>query len=144
MSWRAVGSINVHYCNSCHGIHLPGNTFREVRAAAALAAHQIVPEQLWARQRGLCCSSDGHPMIPINFRGVKLLACSSCFGLWLDRKKLEKIVAMLGVPRAQDLTNLGVSLAPMDSTTSSMSLDTLFDGFEILEALADLIGSIGN
>jgi Zn-finger nucleic acid-binding protein len=140
---ETISSVPVHLCASCHGISLPGDAFREIRAAAALVMHKHRAAQA-PQVQGLRCASDGQPMLPLEYKGVKVLVCSKCYGVWLDREKLETLVGLVGVPRKSDLSKLGAHLPAIGVVVSFGNFEGVADALDFLNGLTEFIGNVAD
>lgn len=137
---HAVDGASSHRCPTCEGIFLPGDFYHEIRARAALQAHQKTDSlagKVTQQPRQLNCPNDANLMMSFMFKGVEVDVCSKCYGVWLDRGEMEIVTGQIGLPKKADLSKIGVTLAPVNASAGIHAQD-ISDVADLLEVVFDV------
>lgn len=131
---KILKTTTTHRCDVCHGVFIPGEFFREVKAQAALLAHRGVTENalnLNAPQRA--CPDQCTTMMAFTIKGIDIDVCPHCDGIWLDSGELDRMILQYGLPKKNDLEKLNANLVTLDQPKKQQS------NFDAADAVVDVI-----
>ena len=141
---KLVEGLSTHRCHLCHGIFIPGDFFREVKAQAALQVHREIAgytPNLNASPR--LCPKRCSTMMLMHIKGIEIDVCPQCDGIWLDSGELEKMILQFGLPKKHSLEKVDNKLATIESmqlkpSTKHQSNFDSVDAIDVASGLFDL------
>ena len=100
-----VGGIRIDRCPECEGMWFDKDELRVLKDREAGGAYRWVHVDLWKdidkfrarKQQRYSCPRDGSPMTTVHYGESEIAVdvCSTCHGIWLDRKEYRRILKYL-------------------------------------------------
>jgi Zn-finger nucleic acid-binding protein len=112
---KLVEGLSSHRCQLCHGIFIPGDFFRQVKAQAALQVHREIAGNTPNLNTPRLCPKRCSTMMLMHIKGIEIDVCPHCDGIWLDSGELEKMILQFGLPKKHVLEKLDNKLATIES-----------------------------
>lgn len=136
---KIIRATSTHRCDVCHGVFIPGDFFREVKAQRALFTHRDGIENrlnINAPQRE--CPDQCTTMNALTVKGIDIDVCPHCDGIWLDNGELDRMILQYGFPKNNDLEKLNTNLATLDQPKQQQSRLDAVDVIDVIDLASDL------
>lgn len=98
----SVDGASIHSCKKCKGLWLD----REPLKVLTDSDSETLVRRVRAASTGappIYCPREGMSLSVVRLGGVEIDVCRSCYGVWLDKRELEKIKAALTDSPVDDL-----------------------------------------
>jgi Zn-finger nucleic acid-binding protein len=136
---KLVEGLSAHRCQLCHGIFIPGDFFRQVKAQAALQVHREIAGNTPNLHTPRLCPKRCTTMMLMHIKGIEIDVCPHCDGIWLDSGELEKMILQFGLPTKHRLEKIGNSLTTVDQTKTQQSTFDAFDAIDVIDLVSGIV-----
>lgn len=136
---KLMEGLSAHRCQLCHGVFIPGDFFREVKAKATLQFHrQIAGYTPNLNSAPRQCPKRCTTMMLMQIKGIEIDVCPHCDGIWLDSGELEKMILQFGLPKKHNLEDCGKSLTTADQAKTPQSKFDTVDAIDVIDIASGL------
>lgn len=125
-----------HSCAQCEGVFIDQDKVSGLRSHAAWHRNARPP----VGQDYLFCPHDGDRLIPFKFKEVDVDVCFTCFGAWLDKGELQKVMARIPPRRALAATAAaGAAVAYAQEEEEGWTVSKSLDATDLVLDVANFL-----